>query len=421
MSLEQVSIASAEVPINKGVVMTQRTAVQPDTGEMPALGKKLLLLLAAGAGLSVANSYYNQPMLGRLAEEFGVGPAAVAAIPFATLIGNTTGVIFIAPLGDKIERRRLIVVTTFSLASTLVAASMASGFLPLILSSFFIGLFATVAQQIVPLSVHIAPATSKGQTLGFVTGGILLGILLSRTVSGAVTEWWDWRLMFQLAAALMFILTVLFAFKLPQVRPTTTISYSALLRSLAALLITHRTLRIAILIQALVFGAFLAFWSNLALLFSLPHFDLGPSAVGMMAIIGAAGVFVAPVAGRFADRHGSENVISAGAALVVLAFVVFAIFPGSLWALAIGVLIMDVAVQSSQVANQARVFALDPTARSRLNTVFMATMLFGGAIGAGLGGLAFSHFGWSGTCAVGSVAAGLAFILSRFTIDHDNQ
>lgn len=185
----------------------------------------MLCLLATSAGLSVANSYYNQPMLGRLASEFGVGAAEIAAVPFATLIGNTVGVFFIAPLGDRFERRGLIVMTTLSLACALGAASVAPDLPLLILSSFLIGLFATVTQQIVPLSVHITPEGSKGQTLGFVTGGILLGILLSRTVSGIVTEWWNWRLMFQIAAALMFGLAILFALHLPRARPTTTVGY----------------------------------------------------------------------------------------------------------------------------------------------------------------------------------------------------
>lgn len=396
--------------------MTQASGTAPDADATPALDRGLLFLLSAGAGLAVANSYYNQPMLARLAAEFGAGPGAVAFIPFATLMGNTIGVVFIAPLGDRIERRRLIVITTLALSLALMAASVMWGLTSLIAASFLIGLFATVAQQIVPLSVHIAEPSSKGQTLGFVTGGILLGILLSRTVSGAVTEWWNWRLMFQLASVAMIVMAFMFAVKLPKVKATTTIGYLELLKSLVTLLVTHKTLRLAIVIQALIFGAFLAFWANLALLFALPPFELGPSAVGLMAVIGAAGVFAAPVAGRFADRHGSTRVISIGASLVFLAFAIFLAFPGNLWTLIVGVLIMDLAVQSSQVANQARVFALDPSARSRLNTIFMATMLLGGAIGAGLAGVAFSRFGWVGTCSVGLVFASLAFVLSRIPV-----
>ena len=376
------------------------------------LDGKTMPLLAAGAGLAVANTYYSQPMLAELSIAFGTTPAVVAAIPMAALTGNTLGVIFLAPLGDKFERRALIVLTTVALALGLLGASIATTLWLLIAASFMIGLFSTVAQQIVPLAVHIAPIASRGQALGLITGAILLGILLSRTISGGVTEWWGWRAMFLAAAGAMFAMALLFAWRLPKVHPKATPSYAALLGSLWLLLAEHRTLRIAVLIQALIFAAFLAFWSNLAVLLAGEPYQLGPSATGMMAVIGAVGVAAAPAAGRLADRRGPHAEMRAGAALVILAFVLLIALPGSLWALAGGVLLMDIGVQSSQVANHARALALDATAHSRLNTVFIATMLLGGSIGAGLGGLAFSHFGWNGTCAVGAVMAILALALA---------
>ena len=180
------------------------------------LDGKTMPLLAAGAGLAVANTYYSQPMLAELSIAFGTTPAVVAAIPMAALTGNTLGVIFLAPLGDKFERRALIVLTTVALALGLLGASIATTLWLLIAASFMIGLFSTVAQQIVPLAVHIAPIASRGQALGLITGAILLGILLSRTISGGVTEWWGWRAMFLAAAGAMFAMALLFAWRLPR-------------------------------------------------------------------------------------------------------------------------------------------------------------------------------------------------------------
>lgn len=377
-----------------------------------SLSRSVLLVLSASSGLAVANSYYNQPMLGQLSIEFGLTAATAAMVPVLTQLGNASGVLFIAPLGDRFERKRLILITTSALVIALIAAAVSASFLWLIVASFFVGLFATVAQQLVPLSVHIAPANMKGQVLGTVTGGILLGILLSRTLSGFVTDWWDWHVMFWIAAALMTSVGLVLALKLPRVAPTTSIGYFSLIASLWSLLREHSILRRAVCIQAAIFAAFLAFWSNLALLLAQEPYHLGASAVGLIALVGAGGALAAPLAGRLADKRGSAAVVSTGAAMVIAAFATFITIPGSITALVIGVIIMDLGVQSSQVANQARVYALDPTARSRLNTIFMATMLFGGSLGAGAGGIAFSNYGWIGTCSFGAFAATTALLIA---------
>lgn len=377
-----------------------------------SLSRGVLLVLSASSGLAVANSYYNQPMLGQLSSDFGLTAATAAMVPVLTQFGNASGVLFIAPLGDRFERKRLILITTSALVIALIAAAVSTSFMWLIVASFFVGLFATVAQQLVSLSVHIAPANMKGQVLGTVTGGILLGILLSRTLSGFVTDWWDWHLMFWIAAALMTFVGLVLALKLPRVAPTTSIGYFSLIASLWSLVRKHSTLRRAVCIQAAIFAAFLAFWSNLALLLAQEPYHLGASAVGLIALVGAGGALAAPLAGRLADKRGSDTVVSIGAAMVIAAFAIFLTLPGSIIALVFGVIVLDLGVQTSQVANQTRVYALDPTARSRLNTIFMATMLLGGSLGAGAGGIAFTQFGWIGTCCFGAFAAATALFIA---------
>ncbi|MCR9121072.1 MAG: MFS transporter [Phyllobacteriaceae bacterium] len=377
------------------------------------LSAALVRLLAVGAGAAVANSYYNQAFLGHLTAEFGLAAGVVAIVPVLTQAGNALGVLFLAPLGDRVERKSLILITIGTLVIALIGAAVSPGFLWLAAASLAVGLFATVAQQIVPLAVHLAPPAERGRVLGKVTGGILVGILLARVVSGMISDIWGWPFVFWFAAVLMIAIGVALALWLPRVPPTTDLSYPRLIGSLWTLVRTHRVLRQAVAVQFLIFAAFIGFWSNLALLLAEPRYQLGGTAVGLLALVGVVGALAAPVAGGFADRRGPGVVVSIGAGLVVLAFLIFGLWQGSLIGLIIGIVVMDLAVQSSQVANQARVYALDPTARSRLNTVFMATMLAGGAVGAGMGGAAYAAWGWTGTCAFGATTAASALLLSR--------
>ncbi|WP_322418622.1 MFS transporter [Mesorhizobium huakuii] len=378
-----------------------------------AIDNGLLAILAIAAGLTVANNYYNQAMLGLLAHQFSLSAGTVSALPVVTQLGNVVGILFLAPLGDRLERRSLILATMAALVVVLVVAALAPGFSWLVVAGIGIGLFATVTQQIVPMAVHLAAPHERGRVLGIVTGGILVGILLARTVSGFISDIWGWQAVFATAAALMLATGAALAWRLPRVEPVTDLSYGRLLGSLWTLLRMHRVLRQAIVVQALIFAAFIGFWSTLALAFDAAPYHFGATAVGLMALVGVAGALAAPLAGRFADQRGPDVIVSIGAGLVVAAFAIFGLFQGSLAAMIVGVLILDLAVQSSQVANQARIHALDPTARSRLNTIFMATMILGGACGSGLAGLAFSAWGWSGTCLFGAVSAAAALLMSR--------
>ena len=389
------------------------TELDGNTGSHARIGNGLLALLSVAAGLTVANNYYNQAMLGLLAHQFGETAGTVSALPLMTQLGNVAGILFLAPLGDRLERRALIIATMVALVVALVAAARAPGFLWLVAAGIGIGLFATVTQQIVPLAVHLAAPHERGRVLGIVTGGILIGILLARTVSGVISDLWGWPAVFWTAAALMLVTGTALALRLPRVEPVTDLSYARLLGSLWTLLRQHRVLRQAIVVQALIFAAFIGFWSTLALAFDAAPYHFGATAVGLMALVGVAGALAAPLAGRFVDRRGPGFIVSIGAGLVVAAFAILGLFQGSLAAMIIGVLLLDLAVQSSQVANQARIHALDPTARSRLNTIFMATMILGGACGSGIAGLAYSTWRWSSTCLFGAAAATIALLLSR--------
>ncbi|GLQ78191.1 hypothetical protein GCM10007881_17070 [Mesorhizobium huakuii] len=244
------------------------TAIHAPTGTRgTAIDNGLLAILAVAAGLTVANNYYNQAMLGLLAHQFSLSAGTVSALPVMTQLGNVVGILFLAPLGDRLERRSLILSTMAALVVALVVAGLAPGFSWLVVAGIGIGLFATVTQQIVPMAVHLAAPHERGRVLGIVTGGILVGILLARTVSGFISDIWGWQAVFATAAALMLATGAALAWRLPRVEPVTDLSYGRLLGSLWTLLRMHRVLRQAIVVQALIFAAFIGFWSTLALAF----------------------------------------------------------------------------------------------------------------------------------------------------------
>lgn len=368
--------------------------------DMPA---SLLAVLALAAGVLVANIYYNQPMLGLLASHFAVDGAAVAAVPVLTQVGYAAGLLFLAPLGDCLERKRLILITTAALTAALVATTLAPSLAVLTAASLLVGLLASVTQQVVPLAAQLAPESARGKAVGTVMMGLLLGILLARTLSGFVAGLAGWQASFALAAVLTAIVGGLLAWRLPRVHPTTRLTYPQLLGSLGALFLAHGVLRRAALIQALLFAAFSAFWSVLALKLEAPPLHLGASVAGLFGVVGAAGALVAPLAGRMADRRGPSFLVMAGAATAGIAFVPMGLWPDSLTALVAGVLVMDVGLQACMISNQTRVYALDAAARSRINTVYMTIMFVGGALGSFLGAGAWAHWGWAGVCVLGGV------------------
>lgn len=375
---------------------------------MTALTAATRLSLSLIAGGAVANIYYNQPLLGLLAQVFGHDASVL--VPTATLAGYGLGILGLVPLGDALPRRSLIVGQLLLLAAVLVLAAASTSLWVLVLASFLIGVLSTAAQQAVPFAAELAPDATRGRMVGQVMTGLLLGILLARTLSGFVGAWAGWRAVFYGAAGLAVALAGLARLGLPGTAPSTRIRYGALLASLLDLVREQPVLRRAALAQALLFAAFNAFWTTLALLVEAPPFGLDPAGAGLFGLIGAAGALCAPVAGRFADTRSPRPVLVGGGALTLAAFAVFGLFGGhSLVALAVGVLLIDIGINTALIANQTRVYALAPGARGRINTVFFTAIFAGGALGASAGTRAFAAGGWPALCAVGGAfaAAGL--------------
>lgn len=359
----------------------------------------LVLLLASGAGLAVASIYYSQPMLGELGAGMGASTSTVGLVPTLTQLGYALGILLLAPLGDRYDRRRIILLKAAALVAALLAAAAAPSMAVLLAASLVIGLVATLAQDIVPAAATLAPDAHRGKVVGTVMTGLLLGILLSRVVSGFVAEQFGWRTMFVLAAASIAVIGVAVWRALPRFQPTTQLPYGALLGSLWQLWMRHAPLRRAALAQGLLSVGFSAFWSTLAVMLHDAPFHLGSAAAGAFGLAGAAGALAAPVAGRLSDRHGPERVTRLGAGLVVVAFAAMALGPlltphAQLLLLAVGAISFDLGAQATLVAHQTIVYGIDPAARSRLNAVLFVGMFIGMASGAALGSLLLAHGGW---------------------------
>ena len=374
----------------------------PSSG--PTMSSGLTLIMAGTTGLAVANIYYNQPMLGLI--ERDLPGALTAMVPTVTQLGYALGLFLLVPLGDRVERRRLIVTQFLGLAVVLIAAAMAPSGAALLLGSLVVGALATVAQQIVPLAAHMAPPEKRGAVIGKVMAGLLGGILLSRTLAGLVAQQAGWRAMFWLGVPLALIAGGVLRARLPVSRPEKGPSYPALLGSLWHLWRDLPVLRRSTLTQAMLFGAFSAFWSILALY--LQQLGQGPFVAGLFGVIGVAGIFAAPLAGHLADRRGPRAAIAAGTALTMVGWAVAGVSQG-LIGLALGCILLDLAVQGALISHQHIVYALRPDARSRLNTLFMGGMFLGGAMGSALGMALWRAMGWHGVALLGIALGALAF------------
>lgn len=377
-------------------------------------GTALTTLLAAGAGLSVAAIYYSQPLLGVVGADLHGSPWLVGWIPTATQLGYAAGLLLLGPLADRFDRRRVILTKLVALTLALLLAAAAPSVAGLLFASAVIGITATAAQDFVPAAAALAAPAHRGKVVGTVMTGLLLGILLSRVLSGAVAAQFGWRTMFVLAVIAVCGIGVATWRALPAFAGNAGLDYAALLRSLAALWRAHPALRRAAIAQGLLGLGFSAFWSTLAVMLHGAPFHLGSAAAGAFGLAGAAGALAAPFAGRIADRRGPLLVVRLGASVAAAAFLAMAVgtflpVRAELAVLVLCTVVFDLGVQGSMIAHQTIVYGIDAAARSRLNAVLMTTLFVGMALGSALGSLLLARDGWLGVMTLSTLAAAAAF------------
>ena len=380
----------------------------------------LIVLLAASAGLGAASLYYSQPILAPLAEDLHASTAGIGAVPMLTQLGYAAGILLLTPLGDRFDRRKVILTKFVLLIATLLLCAFAPGFAPFLLASAVLGLTATLAQDVVPMAATLSPVEHRGRIVGQVVTGLLLGILLSRVMSGVIALAFGWRWVYGVAATALTITGLASWRWLPSSPPAMRTTYGALLRSLGGLWKTLPTLRRAAIAQALLAVAFSAFWSTLAVMVH-ERFGLGSAVSGAFGLAGAAGALAAPLAGRFADKRGPGVVTKLGSLLVALSFAVMSVTAwldrgAAIVVLVVLAIVFDFGVQAALVAHQTIVYSLDPAARSRLNALLFTGMFIGMATGAALGSVLLTHWGWVGVTGLATVASAGA-LLVRLTAD----
>jgi predicted MFS family arabinose efflux permease len=380
--------------------------------DAPSLSRRRILVLALACGVGVANVYFPQAISPLIAAGLHTSPGTATLVTTAAQFGYAAGIFLLVPLGDRLPHRRLIV-TLFALTGLgLLAAGVAPVLPVLVAASAVVGATTVVPQVIIPMAAGLVPAGRRGAVTGTLLSGLIGGILLARTFGGTVGEWLGWRGPYLIAAALVLLLAPALAFVIPATAPSSRERYTALVAASVRLMRTEPNLRRSCWYQASLLGGFSAAWTSVALVVSGPVYGLGAQAVGLIALVGAASMFCTPVAGRLIDRRGPDPVNLVSMLLAIASAAVLALGAlgavGGMIALVLGMLMLDVAVQSGQVANQSRIFALNPDERSRLNTAYMTCAFLGGSAGSWLGVRAYTRFGWAGVCGLVALTAVLA-------------
>ncbi|MDP9841605.1 MFS transporter [Streptosporangium lutulentum] len=391
---------------------TPRTAGTDKGTPGPALPRGVTLLFAIACGTAVANVYFAQPLLVTLGRDFAISPATLGAVVTLTQLGYGLGLFFIVPLGDLLNRRRLIVTQLLLLAAALTVVGTATVAALLLAGMAAVGLLAVVTQTLVAFAASLAPPAQRGRVVGLVTSGVVTGILLARTVSGLLADLAGWRSVYLTSAALTCVLALALHHALPP-RDTTALPmrYGRLLRSTLTLFAQERLLRLRALLALLIFAAFSTLWSCVALPLSAPPLSLSHTAIGAFGLAGAAGALAATAAGRLNDRGLSQRTTGIGLALLAASWLPLAFARQSLWALTVGVIVLDLAVQAVHVTNQSLIYALRPDAGSRLIGGYMVFYSLGSAFGAIASTALYAVAGWGAVCALGAAISCLALLL----------
>lgn len=372
---------------------------QPNDG----LSRAHIIIMAICTGLVVANIYYCQPLIVLIAKTFGIRESEGGNIPFLTQLGYALGLLFFVPLGDKVERRGQIVWMAAAAVGALVLAACSPNLRTMEIASLLIGATCVIPQLVLPMAAHLASPARTGKVIGTVMSGLLVGILLSRTLSGFVGAWLGWRGMFWVAAGITFSLLIIIRFFFPLSRPAFAGSYGSLMRSLLTLTKEQPVLREAAFINALGFSTFGMFWTTMVLHLSGAPFHFGSGVIGLFGLAATAGALAAPLVGGSADKRNPRITIGYGLGMLLLSWVIFYTQADTVAGMVAGIVLLDLAMQCIHVSNQSRVYGLLPAARNRLNTVYMTVSFAGTSLGSAIGLFAWNEASWNGVCLTGAL------------------
>lgn len=376
----------------------------------------MIFLFACACGLVVANLYYAQPLISLIAPEIGLQESAASLIVTLTQLGYCIGLILLVPLGDLLENRKLVIFTICGAILALFIAMLAPTAGWFLFSSLIIGIGSVGVQMLIPIAAHITPEDRRGRTIGNIMSGLLLGIMLARPISSLIAHSFGWRAVFGASALLLILLAIILWFLLPIRKPKSNHHYFSLIGSLWTLLVHTPTLRRRALYQAALFASFTLFWTITPILLAGPLFNLSQQGIALFALAGALGVIAAPIAGRIADHGHTKIATGFSLATVAIAFLLAQMGGyGSLAALVIAGILLDLGVQSNVVLGQRTIYLLGADIRSRLNALYMAIFFAGGAIGSGIASLAYVYGGWSLVAWIGFAfpAVALLFFLTE--------
>ena len=375
------------------------------------LSPALILLMSVATGLAVASNYYAQPLLDTIARAFDLSASSAGFIVTAAQLGYAAGLLFLVPLGDMFERRMLIVSMTLLAAGGMLITASSQSLTMMIIGTALTGLFSVVAQILVPLAATLASPEKRGKVVGTIMSGLLLGILLARTVAGLLASLGGWRTVYWVASVLMVIMALALWRGLPKVKQENHLNYPQLLASVFSLFTRDKLLRTRAVLGCLTFANFSILWTSMAFLLAAPPFNYSEGVIGLFGLAGAAGALGARPAGGLADKGKSHMTTSAGLVLLLLSW-------GAIWyghvsvlALIVGILVLDLTVQGVHITNQTVIYRVKPDARNRLTAGYMTSYFIGGAAGSLISASAWQHVGWTGVCAIGAIVAAITLLV----------
>ena len=375
------------------------------------LSPALILLMSVATGLAVASNYYAQPLLDTIARAFDLSASSAGFIVTAAQLGYAAGLLFLVPLGDMFERRMLIVSMTLLAAGGMLITASSQSLTMMIIGTALTGLFSVVAETLNNLAATLASPEKRGKVVGTIMSGLLLGILLARTVAGLLASLGGWRTVYWVASVLMVIMALALWRGLPKVKQENHLNYPQLLASVFSLFTRDKLLRTRAILGCLTFANFSILWTSMAFLLAAPPFNYSEGVIGLFGLAGAAGALGARPAGGLADKGKSHMTTSAGLVLLLLSWAAIWYGHVSVLALIVGILVLDLTVQGVHITNQTVIYRVKPDARNRLTAGYMTSYFIGGAAGSLISASAWQHAGWTGVCAIGAIVAAINLLV----------